>query len=87
MMFTEAFKRHRGAWEEDMRVGVVERLDSIPNEKHSCYIGYAVSSMGKCVYGGARDTLWDIKEGLEEERNEVVMTEMPVTFSKVDWTG
>ena len=64
MMFTEAFKRHRGAWEEDMRVGVVERLNSFPYKKHSLCIVYAVSSMGKCVYDGARDTLWDIKGGL-----------------------
>jgi hypothetical protein len=84
MMFTEALTRLRGAWEEDMRVGVVERINSVPYEKHSCHIVYAVSSMGKCVYEEARDTLWDIKEGLEEERNEVVMIEMPVTFSKVD---
>ena len=75
MMFTETFKRLRGSWEEDM---------SFPYKKHSCCIMYDVSSMGKCVYDGARDTLWDIKEGLQEERNEVVMIEMPVTFSKVD---
>ena len=80
--------RLRGAWEEHlnlvMGLGVV---DGLITEQHCYSTKDFVSSMGKCVYDEARDTLRDIKEGLEEEQcnQEVMKTEaLPFTFNKVN---
>jgi hypothetical protein len=86
--FARALMRLRGAWEEHlnlvMGLGVV---DGLITEQHCYSTKDFVSSMGKCVYDEARDTLRDIKEGLEEEQcnQEVMKTEaLPFTFNKVN---
>ena len=82
MKFSKVLNRLRGAWEERLNlviwVDVVDGLETIPYEQHSSEL--AVYSL-ECQYDGARD----IMEWLEEDSNEVVMTDVLLPkFSEVD---